>query len=140
MFGDYCYPHLSSPVTDQKRENKSRDLGGGGYLQLQRLRAPRVADRSPVLHTPPHEPIPKHSLKSYLYADSTAACSSSWMNPQTRPSSCLANVSMQTPTAHFILTFSNLNFQFFCIQAHGTVFLCSADSIPALSSGCPNRS
>lgn len=139
MFGDYCYPHLSSPVTDQKRENKSRDLRGG-ISAVAKTQGTQGGRQIPCLAHPPHEPIPKHSLKSYLYADSTAACSSSWMNPQTRPSSCLANVSMQTPTAHFILTFSNLNFQFFCIQAHGTVFLCSADSIPALSSGCPNQS
>lgn len=51
---------------------------------------------------PPGTLIPDYSLKSYLYADSSPACCSSWMNPQTLASSCLVNISMWTPTTHFM--------------------------------------
>lgn len=68
---------------------------------VERVRAPRAASNPLPCTQPPGELIPDYSLKSYLYADSSPARSSSWMNPQTLPSSCLVNISMWTPTTHF---------------------------------------
>lgn len=106
--GDGCWPPLSSRVSGWRRQNKSGDFmgisghaGSGKGDQWKESGHPELPANPLPCTQAPGELIPDYSLKSYLYADSSPARSSSWMNPQTLPSSCLVNISMWTPTTHF---------------------------------------
>lgn len=106
--GGGCCPHPSRQVSDWGKQNKSRDsmgipgdIGSGRGDQQKESGHPGLPAFPLPCTQPPGMLIPDYSLKSYLYADSSPACCSSWMNPQTLASSCLVNISMWTPTTHF---------------------------------------
>lgn len=107
--GDGRCPHPSRQVSGWGRQNKSRDsvgisgeTGSGIGDQWKESGHPGQPAVPLPCTQPPGTLIPDYSLKSYLYADSSPACCSSWMNPQILASSCLVNISMWSPTTHFM--------------------------------------